>query len=184
MREQREAEFAEVTALAEEALKGRRNDLLQVPRPLHGLTLRLWHYPNFAPYTAWLVYLPRAEAGHEPAPIVHEITWDRPHDAQRFINPLIGLKFGFQRVPTITLREAALPNAELKRQLVDLEGIMLPAYVEDDIVGLDGESFGLETFKFISRLRATWWGDGPPTWKPLVDWATQMRQFLARSFED
>ena len=42
---------------------------------------------------------------------------------------------------------------------------------------------GIETFGFKSVVRLVWWSDCYEEWKPIVDWATDMKLFLKLHLE-
>jgi hypothetical protein len=178
MAEQRHQEFSGLSARAEGILKGPEVDL-----PHHKSLLRLWHYPSFDRYVSWLVYgaLPRYQKSDSP--LVCEVVWDRPFDFQRFSDPLKGLKHGFSPEPTITLKQAEVPPDELELRLTNLREIALPVFIDDGSIGLDGESFGVETFGFKSTVRLMWWSDNYERWNSIVDWFEDMRQFLSMCLE-
>jgi hypothetical protein len=178
MIEQRQKEFTELSARAEAYLE-RPN----ISLPHHKLLLRLWHYPSFDRHISWLVYSPLSRYLKSDSPLVREVVWDRPFDSQRFSDSLKGLKHGFSLEPTLSFRQAEIPPDELMLKLANLKKIVLPVFVDDGSVGLDGESFGVETFGFKSAVRFVWWSEGYEEWKPLVDWAEDMRRFLSVRLE-
>lgn len=178
MTEQRQKEFSELSARAEECLEH-----LEVSLLYHKLLLRLWHYPSFDRNVSWFVYSPLSRYQKSDSPLVLEVIWDRPIDSQRFSDPLKGLKNGFSFEPTISFRRAEIPLDELELKLANLSSIILPIFVDDGSVGLDGESFGIETSGFKSSVRLVWWAEGYEEWKPIVNWATDMRRFLSVHLE-
>jgi hypothetical protein len=178
MTEQRQNEFAEVAARAEEYLEHPRVHL-----PHHNSLLRLWHHPSFGRHISWLIYYPLPRYRRSDSPLVLEAAWDRPFDSQRFSHPLDGLRHGFSLEPTVSLRQAEIPPDELEVKLANLRTIVLPVSVDDGSIGLDGESFGVETHGFNAAMRLVWWCEGRRGWAPLADWAADMRRFLSACLE-
>lgn len=178
MAEHRHKEFSELSARAQGYL-----ERLKVHLPHHNLLLRLWHYPSFGRHISWLVHSPLPQYQKSDSPLVLEAVWDQLFDSQRFSDPLEGLKHGFSLEPTVFLRQAELRPDELELKLAKLREMLLPVSLDDGSVGLDGESFGVETFGFKASVRLVWWSEGYREWKSLVDWAADMRTFLSVSFE-
>ena len=178
MTEQRQNEFSELSARAEEYLERPNISLSQ-----HKLLLRLWHYPSFERHVSWFLYsaLPRYQKSDSP--LVREVVWDRPLDSLRLSDPLKGLKHGFSVEPTISSRQAKIPLDELELKLANLRSIVLPVFVDDGSVGLDGEGCGVETFGFKSAIRLAWWSEMSEEWKPIIEWAQDMRRFLSVCLE-
>lgn len=174
MVEHRELEYAELSARAEELLE--RPD---VRLPHHRLLLRLWHYTAFSRHYSWHVHLPHA--GRDETPVVIESVWDRESDAGRLLTPLEGLRHGFSTEPTILIRRAELPAEELGARIAGLRRIVVPPFIEDGTIGLDGDIFGVETYASKTAVRLRWWAVWYEEWEPLVSWAEAMRSFLARS---
>jgi hypothetical protein len=176
MAEHREREFAELSARAEELLE--RPD---VRLPHHRQLLRLWHYPSFSRFSSWLVYLPHAR--RDETPVVLESVWNRQFDAERLLTPMEGLRHGFSTEPTISNRRAELPAEELSARVESLRRIVVPPFLEDGTVGLDGDLFGIETYSSKTAVRLRWWTMFYEEWGPLVSWAEAMRSFLVESLD-
>jgi hypothetical protein len=174
MVEHREREFGELSARAEELLE--RPD---VRLPHHRQLLRLWHYPSFSRHASWLVYLPHAR--RDETPVVVESVWDRQFDTKRLLEPLEGLKHGFSTEPTISSRRGELPAEELRARVSSLRRIVVPPFLEDGTVGLDGDLFGVETYSSKTIVRLSWWTMCYEEWEPLISWAEAMRSFLVGS---
>ncbi|HEV7891947.1 MAG TPA: hypothetical protein VGP08_14985 [Pyrinomonadaceae bacterium] len=176
MVEHREREFGELSARAEELLE--RPD---VRLPHHRPLLRLWHYPSFSHFSSWLVCLPHAR--RDERPVVVESVWDRQFDTKRLLEPLEGLKHGFSTEPTISNRRGELPAEELRARVASLRRIAVPPFLEDDMIPLDGDTFGVETYASKAAARLVWWSERQEEWGPLVSWAEAMRSFLVESLD-
>jgi len=174
MVEHREREFGELSARAAELLE--RPD---VRLPHHAALLRLWHYPSFSRFSSWLVYLPHAR--RDEAPVVIESVWDRRFDAARFSGPTEGLKHGFSTEPTMAVRRGELPAEELSGRVASLRRIVVPPFLDDGAIVLDGDAFGVETYASKTAARLSWWSSWYEEWRPLVSWADSMRSFLVES---
>ena len=178
MAEQRHEEFWELSARAEAYLERSNLSL-----PHRKLLLRLWHYPSFGRHISWFVYSPLPRYQKSDSPLVREVVWDRPFDTQRLSDPLKGLRHGFSVEPTISSRQAEISLGELELKLANLRSIILPVFVDDGSVGIDGEGFGIETFGFTSSIRLAWWSGMPKEWEPIIEWAQDMRRFLSVCLE-
>ena len=176
MAEQRQREFAELSAKAEELLE-RPNVRLPHHRPL----IRLWRYPSFSRHVSWHIYLPHT--GRAEAPVVVESAWDRQFDAARLFEPLEGLRHGFSTEPTIAVRRGELPAEELSARAESLRRIVVPPFLEDGTIGFDGELFGVETYSSKTAVRLSWWSVWYEEWEPLVSWAEAMRRFLVETLD-
>jgi hypothetical protein len=150
----------------------------------YGSLLRLWHYPAFAPQQTWTILTPGRKGAPGSRPVVREVTWDRPADYQRVIDPVQEVQVrvaGWN--PSITLREAVLPEDELQALLEVGSNLSVPLLVFAKSVGLDGAYFGLETYEFSPHARVQWWCDGPVEWRHFTDWVTELRGFLQRCLD-
>ena len=163
-------EFAELTALAEKRLQYPDVDLSH-----HRELFRLWRCPSFEQYVSWLVYSPVPRYADLDSPIAVKVVWDRPFDAARFRDPMKGLAHGLSTEPTISLDQVELSRDELESRLSSLQLINLPVVIDRSIV-VDGERCGFETFG-VTGVRLTW-SIVPETWKPIVEWASEMTAFL------
>jgi len=143
--------------------------------------LRLWHYPSFSRSSSWLVFLPHAR--RDETPVVVESVWNRQFDTERLLIPLEGLKHGFSTEPTISIRRGELDAGELSARVASLRRIVLPPFLEDDIVPLDGDTFGVETYESKAAARLVWWSEWHEEWGPLVSWAESLRRFLVESLD-
>lgn len=173
MIEQRQEKFHQLSSRAIEWLE---HPSINIPHQT--LRLRLWHYPSHYSHAAWFIYTPVPRYQECEVPLVYERVWDYPFDAQRFREPMKGLKHGFSPEPTVSSKQTKISAEALALRLASLEKVVIPTYVDDGVVGVDGERCGVETYDFSSSVCLSWWGDGPETWQPIVEWAAEMRQFL------
>jgi hypothetical protein len=142
----------------------------------------MWHYPSFASWDSLLIYVPGTRYQESESPRVIETTWDRPFDAMRFNDPMHGLAHGLSTKPTITLKQASLDPALLDSKLRRLEEIAVPIIIDRSII-LDGEEFGLETFRTLNAVRMRWRSSRSEAWLPLHKWFEEMRTFLQQNLE-
>jgi len=134
-------------------------------------SLRLWRYPAFDAWTAWTVFemVLRPADREEPAFVqICEVTWDRPYDMGRFADPLEGVRRGFRAPPTIRVRDGELPAGELRAWQDGMAHAAIPLLGIGEVIGLDGERLGIETYGGSQPIRLSWWADGPEEWRPLT----------------
>lgn len=53
--------------------------------------------------------------------------------------------------------------------LAELRALRIPAFADDDGVGRDGDTHGVQTFGVERAARLTWW-ERPAGWEALCDW--------------
>jgi len=102
-------------------------------------------------------------------------------DSIRFHDPIKGVAHGFSISPTVDLRQAELLSNQVESTTANLEKIQVPLMI-DESIGIDGESFGFETFGFAA-IRLTWWSITSDDWQPVVEWAKETREFLSEAVE-
>jgi hypothetical protein len=135
--------------------------------------MRLWHYPSFDVYRSWTIFHRRGDL------MAREVTWDRPHDVERLsLDPLEGLKTLFSTKPSVSHRDARIDPVSFEEHMKALFGFRLPVHGLEEVVGVDGESFGLELSRFLAGVRLRWWCDGPKEWRELTGWHCGLRSFL------
>lgn len=147
-------------------------------------TLHLWVSPTFTPDKHWVFYKPQAQINPQPKPIVKQIIWRKEMDFQRLNNPLIGLQEGFHSDPTFEIKTVEIETEIYQKFHDNLVKIQLSAFIKDEILGLDGEQFGVETLGFYHNAKITWWSIYPKEWQELVEWFERTREFLEGKFND
>jgi hypothetical protein len=143
--------------------------------------VRLWRYPAFGAYTAWTLFAVTPRPGDREEPeVVHirEVTWDRPYDMGRFADPLEGVRRGFRAPPTIRERDGELPEGEWRAWRDGMARVAIPLVGVEGVVGLDGETFGIETYDGFNVFRLGWWCDGPREWWPFVRAVGRLREMM------
>lgn len=143
--------------------------------------LRLWHYPAFFAWTAWMVFEPIAD---EHALIVRRVIWDSPYDLSRFSDPLEGVRQGFFAPPTLTVDDARTTDKALQPYLRGLRRQPIPVVTVRPSIGLDGETYGFQSYGSSDTLHLEWWCEGPKEWLPLIESVGRMRNFLNRLFRE
>ena len=73
---------------------------------------------------------------------------------------------------------------KLKKINDKLTEISLPPFIKDEILGLDGEHFGVETLGNYHNARITWWSSFPKEWEELINWFEKIRRFLEEKFSE
>jgi hypothetical protein len=144
----------------------------------YGSLLRLWHYPAFGPRKTWTILQPGRKVEAGAATLVRELTWDRDADHQRIFERL-----DQQAAPTIRLREAGLPAAELGALLETGAGLAVSVVGVTHTAGLEGEFFGLETYEVSPNIRVQWWCAGPTEWHHFITWVAELRALLTRCLD-
>ncbi len=158
--------------------------------------VRLWRYPSFEPYRSWLICtsLPELNVIAQTAKVrvansidqltkVRQVIWDRPHDMERLIDPMVGLRCGFGSEPqALKVRDVVLTSAGLLEWFQKGKSLPMPSWQHEGSAGCDGETFGFESYGFLGRLCVEWWCDGPLDWKPFTDWVAEGRSLLESAF--
>jgi hypothetical protein len=147
-------------------------------------TLHLWISPSFTPEIHWVFYKPRLNLNPQPKPRIRQLIWKRQDDLRRLFDPLVGLKEGFHTEPTFEIKTVEIAPEKFKEIHDELARIHFPAFVKDEILGLDGVHFGVQTLGFYHSARVSWWSSYPKEWQELVVWYEEMREFLEGNFND
>jgi hypothetical protein len=176
----------EIAALHEHALRLLVH-MQDVPptEPIDGFRpiLRLWHYPAFDAYRAWMLFQATGGCERNPHWHVREVVWDGPHDMSRFAVPLEGVRQGFRSPPTITVRDAKVSSSVVSHSLRQLAHLPIPVIGIEGPMGLDGDTSGIESFDEFLRVSLEWWWVGPNEWRAFTQAVVHLREALAQSFE-
>jgi hypothetical protein len=168
--------WAELEARAQRLLEHAREVEPRQPHQRYGSLLRLWHFPAFAPQITWTILTPGRKAPPDTPPVVREVSWDRARDHARMFDGVEGSVSS--AAPTIRLRQATLPEAELRSLLELGANLTVPLVDCSNATGLDAEYFGLENYEVSPNVRVQWSGEGPVQWRHLIDWVASLRRFL------
>ncbi|MCS6852153.1 MAG: hypothetical protein NZ700_13405 [Gemmataceae bacterium] len=144
-----------------------------------GSVLRLWQYPAHGPQRSWTILTPGKKTPPGAGPLVREVVWDRDQDLER----LPRFPAGGPCRPTIRVRDATLPDEELRQFLDRGAELAIPVVGCAERAGLDGEFFGLETYDVSPHVRLQWWCEGPRAWRHFVDWVTSLRAFVQQQLD-
>lgn len=142
--------------------------------------LRLWHYPAFFVWTTWMVF---EQPANEHSLLARRVIWDSPYDHSRFSDPLEGVRQGFSAPPTLTVDDASTIDNALQPFLHELGRQPIPVVTPHPSIGLDGETFGFQSYGSSATIRLQWWHDGPKEWRPLIEAIGRIRDFLDSLFE-
>jgi hypothetical protein len=184
MSEDPERQWAELEAHALRLLEHARELPPHESIRRYGSLLRLWHFPADGVQETWTVFTPGRKVPAGAPPLVREVAWDRRRDQQRLDDPAEQTKWrAGRRELSLGLREATLPEAELRALLAAGADLAVPIVLRGHAVGLDGEFFGLETYEVSPNVRVQWWCDGPLEWRHFTDWVAQLRGFLQRCLD-
>jgi len=134
--------------------------------------LRLWRYPSFENWKSWtLVGDFRSPSGlADESARLDEVVWDSTLDCSRFTDPMAGLRWGTHRAPTLRRRSVVVPTDFIEGMLVELSRLQVVVAPDNRIVGLDGTSYGLQTYRSIGGIGLQWWGEHPREWELLRHW--------------
>ncbi len=147
--------------------------------------LRLWVYPSFETYKVWVFY----EANYQTIKLtdisIREITWDRLADLERLMNPLEGLKKGFDTKPQIESKSVKIEAESFKDIFNSLQNIDFPAFANyKRNIGVDGVYYGIETIDFTHNTTVSWWSVYPKEWEKLIEWFEKVTNFLEETFAE
>jgi len=170
--------WAELEARAQRLLEHAREVEPRQPYQRYGSLLRLWHFPAFGPQTTWTILTPGRKAPPGAPPVVREVSWDRAHDHARVFEAVDGSERLHAVAPSIGLRQATLPETELRSLLEEGANLTVPLIGCATANGLDPEYCGLETYEVSPNVRVQWAGGGPVEWRHLIDWVAGLRHFL------
>jgi hypothetical protein len=184
MIENREKEWLQLQAIAKQMLENPRLLRKDESNKHFNPILHLWIASSFTPAKHWVFYKPQIQINPQPKPIIREIIWERQMDSSRIFNPLVGLKEGFHIEPTLRVRTIEIEKEIFTKLQNDLAKINIPAFVKDEILGLDGETCGVETLGSYHSAKVFWWSSYPDEWKELVSWFENIRMFLEEEFND
>jgi hypothetical protein len=147
-------------------------------------TLHIWISPTFTPDKHWVFYTPQHQLNPQPKPIVRQIVWRKELDYPRLMNPETDLQDEVQLEPTFEIKTIEIEKEDFDKIRCELEKIAVSPFISDEILGLDGEHFGVETLGFYHNAKITWWSSFPEEWKELVDWFKRVNGFLDKHFSD
>jgi hypothetical protein len=184
MNESREKEWEELEAKAKQILENPRMLPEDFTAKHFTPVLHVWIAQTFTPETHWVFCKPLPQLNPQPKPIVKEIIWEQQKDSSRLHNPLVGLKEGFHTEPTIKLKKVEIEKDVLKNILDQLSKIQIPPFIEDEFLGRDGITFGVETLGIYQNAKIKWWSVYPDDWKYLAAWFEKTMTFLKEIFKD
>jgi hypothetical protein len=155
-------------------------------RPIGLLRLGIYHLPSFQDCFCWTIYETKAELSvkiiddsepiqsrtepwvHEP--VVHTLIWHQEADRQRIHDNLAGKNLRISGTPTFSELMTKVDSQWLAERLNTFSRIRLPLLIERAF-GCDGEIFGV----FVpEEFNLEWWCSGPPEWRDLAEWTTEM----------
>ena len=180
--ENRRDEFDELRSRAIQRLENPsllpNSDNLKHFRPV----LRLWNYPAFGNDTAWVFYKPLPQVNSQAPALIKKAVWNKKADQERFLQPMTGLKEGFHLTPTFDTASAEIDRPILSGLCESLSKIVIPPFVEDERIGVDGEHFGIETLGAFHSAKISWWSTFPEEWKEINQWFEITVKFAEEQF--
>lgn len=184
MVEKREKEWRELEAKVEHILNNPRFLPKDETTKQFIPTLHLWISPSFSSDKHWIFYNPRVQINPQPKPRIRQLIWQKQVDQKRLFDPLIGLKEGFHTEPTFEIKTIEIEKELFEKLRSDLAKIKFPPFIKDEILGLDGEQFGVETLGSYHSAKIFWWNSYPEEWKELVEWYDKTKRFLEEKFNE
>jgi hypothetical protein len=179
-----EAVWHQLQALAERLLEHPKDLPPRDPIRLYGSLWRLWHCPAFAPHTTWTILLPGRKVPPGALPLVREVSWDQVGDNQRVFNlPLTSEGRQTDSRPSMRVRDAELPAAELQRLIEHGGELSVPLLASARAADAEEDLFGLETYEVSPFVRLQWRGAGPLRWRHFLDWVGEVRAFVLRHLD-
>ena len=144
--------------------------------------IRLSQCPSFGDDRSWSVLAASMRAGEGAPLLIREITWHRQGDLRQFNNPMEWLRRHDDHDPTLTVRDGLVSAAAFHNKMAELESISIPVLPDEDVFGLDGETFELELgLNSLSSVCVEWWCEGPVEWKGLTSWFEAVLNLLQDS---
>jgi hypothetical protein len=99
-------------------------------------------------------------------------------------NPLEGLKKGFDTEPRLEIKSTKIEREIYENLHSKLKEIKFSAFASEGTFGIDGEIYGIESFRFSNNTRVSWWSVYPDEWQNLVEWFEKTTEFLESKFSD
>jgi hypothetical protein len=117
------------------------------------------------------------------APLVRQAIWQRSVDLDRLYEEIPGATEVVAFRPTITVRDASVPNERFSPLMEVASDFHLPVVWSGDreAHALDVGSVGLEFFgdsQPPAVLRLEWSIEKPASWEPVIAWHGEIRKFL------
>jgi hypothetical protein len=136
--------------------------------------LRLWHYPSFAPYKSWSIHYNRRVDKY----LLYRVSWDRDKDVDR-IDKFTEIELAqADPTPSIQFQSTKIRREEIDKRLAELRRLTFPIFIENQLVGIDGDWFGIEMGDGFVSSRISWWSEGPPEWVEVISWYRGMMDFF------
>lgn len=141
------------------------------------LELQLLTLPSFETVVGWQVYRRQpiiyrrypTENDGLPRFIATRTAWAQAADAERFSSPVKRLAYLSRLSPSLSFQTAEIDPVETQQALKTLRGLVLPLFIVDDSIALDGVSYELHHDSSMTRIHLRWWGEGPEEWRLLID---------------
>lgn len=166
-------------ALREQALSAVRtgHEPEHVSGYIDHLELQLLTLPSFETVVGWQVHRRQpiiyrrypTENGGLPRFIATRSAWAQAADAENFSSPVKRLAYLSRLSPNLSFQTAEIDPVETQQLLKTLRGLVLPLFIVDDSIALDGVSYELHHDSNMTKIRLRWWGEGPEEWRPLID---------------
>lgn len=139
------------------------------------LELQLLTLPSFAPTVGWQIYRLQpiiyrkhpVENDGLPRFIATRTMWMYQADLEKFSSPVKRLEYLNRLSPSLSFQTVEIKPGCIQKGLDGLHKLVIPPFLANNSLGLDGVRYEVCQGKFIAGTRLNWWGDGPEEWLPL-----------------
>lgn len=153
------------------------------------LELQMLTVPSFETVVGWQVYRRQpivyrrypTENGGLPRFLTTRTAWAQQADVEKFSSPVKRLEYLNRLSPNLSFQKVEIDSTEIQHLLRILRGLVLPLFILDDSIALDGVSYELIHDSSMTKTRLRWWGEGPEEWRPLIDIFTSLWTTLESS---
>lgn len=166
--EKRDLDLRKLTKQAFRLLESKESPEKYYPK----LIIQISHLPSFDNNISWSIFSDQTASNF----ILKRTEWNKIFDFQRFHDPMIGLKHGWNLNPSISHRILALLPGKVALALTEIRNINIVPLKSQPVI-LDGTRRTV----FIDGLfenRVISWNSEPPEWKALVEWTSRLIQIF------
>jgi hypothetical protein len=147
-----------------------------VERPGYHRELQLLVLPSFDDCCSYeLLASARNQA---KAAIAIKSVWKKASDIQKFLSPLVRLKYGSRLEPTFEEVSFEMPEHEVSKLLSWANGIRVPTRVVNAPWGVDGTTYDLCFGSGFASSRFHWWSSPPNGWEQLQELVRRIQEIF------
>lgn len=141
--------------------------------------IRIAHYPSFEPMVVWDAAIDRNSP--DGSAYVCELTWDRPADLERFVNPSKSVEHPFKlnSSPLLYRRRGRMPDSAILRQLGKIDFSAFDDSITGGAISTDGDHFYVDIHTGSGTSNFHWESSAvPPQWTDLVEWTRATTEIM------